>query len=79
MLTEEYANMNFFVRSFWFSLWSKVILAKYIAAWLFAEGASTLSGLSYVKDEATGEVKWNGMANVKLRIYETSHKFQHVS
>lgn len=78
VLTEDYANMNFVVRSFWFSLWSKVILAKYIAAWLFAEGASTLSGLSYVKDEKTGEVMWNGMANVKLRIYESSHKFQHL-
>lgn len=30
-------------------------------------------------DEATGEVKWNGMANVKLRVYEGAHKFQHVS
>lgn len=42
-------------------------MAKYIAAWLFSEGACIMSGLAYNGvDEKTGRVKWNGTANVKL-------------
>ncbi|TRY80134.1 hypothetical protein TCAL_08953 [Tigriopus californicus] len=77
--TENFGQMNFLARTFWFSLWAKIILSKYIAAWLFAEGSCIISGIAYNGvDEATGEVKWNGMANVKLRVYEGAHKFQHL-
>lgn len=80
MRTEDYANMGFFVRTFWFSVWVKIILAKYIAAWLFAEGSCIVSGLSYNgTDEVTKETKWNGMANVRLRLFESCTKFDHVS
>ena len=39
---------------------------------------SVMSGLAYNGvDEATGRVKWNGCANVKLRRYEFSLILKH--
>ena len=63
--------MSFLPRALWFFAWYKIVLAKYIAAFLFAEGACVVSGLAYNGvDEASGRHKWNGCANVKLRRYE---------
>lgn len=74
----EFASMTFFKRSLYFSIWVKIILAKYIAAWLFAEGAVILSGLAYNGTWDDGKIKWNGGANVRLRIFEKSSRFQHL-
>ena len=43
--SEEFLNMdNVFKKVLLFSLWVKVILAKYISLWLLAEGTVILSG-----------------------------------
>ena len=36
--------MAFVLKSFYFTIWVKGILSKYIGAWLLAEGAVILSG-----------------------------------
>ena len=36
--------MTFVLKSFYFTIWVKGILSKYIGAWLLAEGAVILSG-----------------------------------
>ena len=46
--------------------------------WLIAEGVVILSGLAYNGRDADGNIFWNGGANVKLRVYENSTRFQHV-
>ena len=66
-MTEDFANTPLLQRSVLFFLWSKVVLAKYIAAWLFAEGSCIVSGLGYNGKDEAGNVKWDGTANVKLR------------
>ncbi len=43
----EFASLGFIKKSFYFSIWVKIILAKYIAAWLLSEGTVILSGLAY--------------------------------
>ena len=69
-MSDGYKNSSFPFSLILPWIWVKIILAKYIAAWLFAEGTCILSGLAYNgTDEKTSEVKWNGMANVKLRRY----------
>ncbi len=46
---------------------AQIILAKYISAWLLAEGACVIAGLGFNgKDEATGKTRWNGSANVHV-------------
>ena len=75
--TPEFIAMGFFKKSLYFSVWVKIILAKYISAWLLAEGAVILSGLAYNGRWEDGSIKWNGGANVKLRIFEKSSRFQH--
>lgn len=63
----EFAKLNIVTQSIHFWFWVKAILSKYIAAWLFAEGACVISGLAYNgEDEKTKEVKWNGIANVRF-------------
>jgi len=76
--TPEFAAMNFFKRSLYFSIWVKIILAKYISAWLLSEGALILSGMGYNGEWEDGSIKWNGGANVRLRIFEKSSRFQHI-
>ena len=69
--------MGFLKKSIYFAAWAKIILAKYISAWLLAEGAVILSGLAYNGRWEDGSIKWNGGANVKLRVFEKSTRFQH--
>lgn len=76
--TAEFQNLGFFLKSLYFSAWVKIVLAKYISAWLFAEGAVILSGLGYNGKWEDGSIKWNGGANVRLRIFEKSTRFQHI-
>lgn len=76
--TEAFQSLGFLAKSFYFSIWVKVILAKYISAWLLAEGAVILSGLAYNGRWEDGSIKWNGGANVRLRIFEKSSRFQHL-
>ena len=45
--TEEFQSMPFLKMSFYYTIWVKGILAKYIGAWLLAEGAVILSGNNY--------------------------------
>ena len=46
VMSDNFGELGFIQRGFWFTLWFKVILAKYIAAFLFAEGACIVSGLT---------------------------------
>ena len=73
----EFAALGFLKKSIYFAAWAKIILAKYISAWLLAEGAVILSGLAYNGKWEDGSIKWNGGANVKLRVFEKSTRFQH--
>ena len=76
--SDNFNEMSVLPRALWFFAWYKIVLAKYIAAFLLAEGACVMSGLAYNGvDEATGRVKWNGCANVKLRRYEFSLILKH--
>ena len=42
--SENFLEVGFVQRALWWTLWFKVQLAKYIAAFLFAEGACIVSG-----------------------------------
>ena len=42
--TKEFQEMPFLKMSFYYTIWVKAILAKYIGAWLLAEGAVIISG-----------------------------------
>ena len=44
---EEFQAMPFWKMSFYYTIWVKGILSKYIGAWLLAEGAVILSGKNF--------------------------------
>jgi len=68
---EEFQAMPFWKMSFYYTIWVKGILSKYIGAWLLAEGAVILSGLGYNSRKPDGTILWNGGANVRLRLFES--------
>jgi len=59
-------------------IWCRFILAKYLFAWLSAEGVCVISGLSYAGIKDGGFIDWKGCANVKVARLEGSTKFGHV-
>lgn len=73
--SEKFQTMPFLKMSFYYTIWVKGILAKYIGAWLLAEGAVILSGLGYNGRKTDGTILWNGGANVRLRLYESCTNF----
>ena len=72
---EEFQAMPFWKMSLYYTIWVKGILAKYIGAWLLAEGAVILSGLGYNGRKPDGTILWNGGANVRLRLFESCTTF----
>ena len=73
--TAEFANLGFLTKSLYFSAWVKIILAKYVSAWLLAEGAVILSGLAYNGRWEDGSVKWNGgIYNMAIGVVEFSRE-----
>lgn len=62
----------------WFIIWfSKVALMKYLAVWCLSEGSCIISGISYNGKAEDGKVKWDGLRNIKISVYETMYTFQH--
>jgi len=59
-------------------IWVRFILAKYLFAWLTAEGVCVISGLSFNGVKEGGFIDWKGCANVKVGRLEGSTKFGHV-
>jgi len=59
-------------------IWCRFILAKYLFAWLSAEGVCIISGLAFNGVKEGGFIDWKGCANVKVGRLEGSTKFGHV-
>jgi lysophospholipid acyltransferase 5 len=76
--TDEFYNHSFLIRLLLLPLWCRVILAKYLFAWLSAEGVCILSGLAFNGVHENGFVDWKGCANVKVKRLETSVKFGNI-
>jgi len=76
--SQDFASTPLLLRLLLMPIWVKVILAKYLFAWLVAEGVCVLSGLSFVEQRPDGSVDWRGCANVKVGRLETAVCFGQV-
>jgi len=76
--TPHFGETSFIFRLLLLPIWVKIILAKYIFAWLLAEGVCCLSGLSFVEQKEDGFIDWKGCANVKVGRLETAVCFNNV-
>lgn len=76
--SEQFMELSLVSRLLLLPLWCRFILAKYLFAWLNAEGVCVLSGLSFNGVHENGFVDWKGCANVKVKRLETSTKFGHI-
>lgn len=76
LLSEEFQKFSFLGKMLFVIFFSKVALMKYLAVWCLSEGSCIISGLSFNGKTADGKVKWDGLRNVKLSVYETMYTFQ---
>ncbi|XP_071944197.1 lysophospholipid acyltransferase 5-like [Antedon mediterranea] len=70
--SQEFNDSSLFYKIFFVCIWGRVLIARYISIWLFAEGSCILSGLAFNGYDDNNKVKWDGVANVKIRKYESS-------
>ncbi|CAB3362394.1 Hypothetical predicted protein [Cloeon dipterum] len=78
LLTEAFAILPFWKRALQMGVWGKIMMYKYISCWMITEGVCISSGLTYNGEDENGKVRWNGCANVRLRVYEGAVKFGHL-
>ena len=64
--SESFQQSSLLLRFLLLPLWVKIVLSKYIFAWLLAESVCVFSGLSFVEKREDGSVDWRGCANVKV-------------
>ncbi|XP_033097825.1 lysophospholipid acyltransferase 5-like [Anneissia japonica] len=72
LTSQEFDNSSLLYKVFFVAVWGRILIARYISVWLFAEGSCILSGLAFNGHDEYNQVKWDGVANVRLRIYETT-------
>ncbi|XP_028131900.1 lysophospholipid acyltransferase 5 [Diabrotica virgifera virgifera] len=77
MLSDEFAQTCFFKRMLLLGLWGRYTLYKYISCWLLTEGACILFGIAQNGKDEKGHVKWDGVENIKLYIFENTTEFNH--
>ncbi|XP_043935633.1 lysophospholipid acyltransferase 5 [Protopterus annectens] len=75
LLTDEFENQPFWYRCVYIAAWGKVALYKYVSCWLIAEGVCIMTGLAYNGKDETGKAKWDGCANMKVWLFETTPLF----
>jgi len=75
--TQHFYDISLLTKIVLLPIWTKVFLARYIFAWLTAEGVCVISGLSFNGVDKDGSVDWSGCANVKVGRLESAHKFDH--
>ena len=78
--SESFQEISFPLRFLLLPIWVKIVLSKYIFAWLLAESVCTFSGLSFVEQRQDGSVDWRGCAHVKVHREWTllMHSFEGV-
>jgi len=71
---EAYFDMPFLYRVGYIIPTGVFHMYKYIASWTVIAGATTITGLGYVKDKE-GEVRWDSIGNIKYRLYHTASSY----
>ncbi|CAJ0587148.1 unnamed protein product, partial [Mesorhabditis spiculigera] len=74
--TKEFYEHSFMTRWSMFALWARILLSRYVSAFLLAEAATIYSGLGWSgKDKKTGEEKWDACRCVDVWLWETGSDF----
>ncbi|XP_051164002.1 lysophospholipid acyltransferase 5 [Leptopilina boulardi] len=77
LLSSNFENLNFVQRCFSVGIWGRINLYKYISCWLMTEGVCTAFGLTYNGKDSSGNLKWDGCANVELLTFENATQYDH--
>ncbi|XP_029170984.1 lysophospholipid acyltransferase 5 [Nylanderia fulva] len=73
----SFQKLNLIKKCLLIGLWGRINLYKYVSVWLITEGVCITFGLTHNGKDSQGHVKWDGCANVKLRMFETCTQFNH--
>ncbi|XP_058792721.1 lysophospholipid acyltransferase 5 [Phymastichus coffea] len=77
LLEPEFDDQSFVKRWLLLGLWGRCNLYKYISCWLITEGVCIVFGLTYNGKDKDGTVRWDGLANVNLLLFENATEFNH--
>lgn len=77
LLSDAFQEYSFLAKVWYIVFYSRVTFMKYLAVWLLSEGSCIISGISYNGKTEDGVVKWDGLRNIRLSVYETMYIFQH--
>ncbi|XP_064415435.1 lysophospholipid acyltransferase 5 [Latimeria chalumnae] len=75
LLTVDFLAQPFWYRCVYVIVWGKIMLYKYVCCWLLVEGVCILTGLGYNGTGEDGKPRWDGCANMKVWLYETTPLF----
>lgn len=76
VLSDDFlTSWSFTSRWLYLGLYGTVVLHKYVACWLMAEGSCALSGLSYNGKDAFGNNLWDGLCNIWVWRFESTTNF----
>jgi len=77
-LSEKFKVDSIFTKYVYMLIWFRIILLRYQAVWLIAEGSCILSGLAYNGRNERGEVLWDAVRNIRMVKFEFGCSFQSV-
>ncbi|CAL1290862.1 unnamed protein product [Larinioides sclopetarius] len=74
--SDEFVEFPYWKKLIIMGVWGKLVLYKYIAIWLIAEGSCILTGMTYNGTDKNGKDLWDGCTNVKLWYFTVTTTFQ---
>lgn len=76
--TPAFLELPLLWKFIWCVVWFRLIMARYVACWLYTEGAAILIGIAYNGKDKNGNERWDGVRDVHLLRYEFGLDFQSV-
>nr|XP_018895702.1 PREDICTED: lysophospholipid acyltransferase 5 [Bemisia tabaci]XP_018895703.1 PREDICTED: lysophospholipid acyltransferase 5 [Bemisia tabaci] len=77
MISDELDTYPFWRKCFYLGIWGRLVFYKYICIWLLGEGACILFGLGYNGTDKEGNLKFDKIANIRIRVLENARSHIH--
>jgi len=78
MEEDGFFALPYFKKLGYITITGMVYMYKYISTWTIINGATSITGLGYVKDKETGEARWDGIQNINFKLYWTASCYNDV-
>jgi len=76
--TNQFQEYSLISKIIYIAISGNLFVLQYLSIWTINNGVCIISGLGYIKDPISKEVKWNAVQNAFLDKFFTSTRFQHL-